>query len=59
MNATVLLSIDLTERKEDVPQVVSPSVSMDLSGEAKQALEVLSEAMNSACYVYDAYFCDF
>lgn len=29
---------------------------LDLSKEAKSAMEVLSEAMKSACYIYEADF---
>lgn len=39
-------------------QCTEPATSPELSGKAKRAMELQSEATNSTCFVYDADLCD-
>lgn len=48
-----------TEKQKDVLEVTKPMTTMALSVEAKRAMEVMSEAMESVCYTQDDHFRDF
>lgn len=42
--------------EKDMSEITDAAAFMDLSEKAKQALEVLIEAINSVCYMYDSNF---
>lgn len=50
--------VSTPKKEEDVLKTADIAASMDLSEDAKQAMEVLDEPMNSVYYMYDADFCD-
>lgn len=58
MNLLRLLLLTASANDEGVLEMKNNTAPMDLSEEAKQAVEVLSEEMNSVHYIYDADFND-
>lgn len=47
------------EKKESITEVTYAAALMNFSEEAKQAMELLNEAMNSVWYIYDDDICRF
>lgn len=56
-NARVSLPIVL-EKKADLLWMTDAAALMDLLEEVKWAIQVLSKKMNSACNIYDTFFCN-
>lgn len=48
----------MVEKQKSAVEVTNQVAIMDLSGDAKQAMEMLTDSMNWVCYIYDAYFWD-
>lgn len=51
--------LDMTEKQEYVSKVTDPEATVDLLESSKQSIEVLSQAMDSDRYIFDANFRDF
>lgn len=51
--------LNVSEKVENLLEKTDETASVDLSKDANRAVEVLSDAMNSVCYLPDADFRDF
>lgn len=51
-NLAKLLLLTVSQKREDFLEMTDEAASKDLSGRAKQAMKILSEAMNLGCYIY-------
>lgn len=53
-NPTMLPMLTATEKQFNVLDMADTTAAMDFSEEAKRAMEILRESMNTVCYIYDA-----
>lgn len=58
MNLEWLLLRTFPEKEEEMWDMTDEAAAMDLWEERKQAMDILSEAINWVCYLTDADFCD-